>query len=67
MRGKAFWGLGDAARFKSLRYRAGVLLIPFLAPLLAFAQTDPDAPIMRAYAFVQHDQPASARALIRRL
>lgn len=67
MNSKAFAGFWGAAHSKGLKYKAGTLLIPLLAPLLAFAQADPDARVTRAYALELQNQSAKALALIRPL
>ena len=67
MKSKAFGGPREGASSRGMRYKAGILLLPLVASLMAFAQTDPDAPIMRANALEQQGQPASALALLQPL
>lgn len=45
----------------------GIFLFHPLAPVIAIAQADPVAPLMRAYALERQDQPANAVALVRPL
>jgi tetratricopeptide (TPR) repeat protein len=67
MKSKAFGGPREAASSKGMRYKAGILLLPLVASLIAFAQTDPDAPIMSANALERQGQPAGALALLQPL
>jgi hypothetical protein len=50
-----------------VKYKVGIFLLPLLAPILLFAQIDPEGAILRAYALDEQGKMDHAIALLRPL